>query len=71
MSVSAKSTVLTELSRHSEDATGPQASKIWAEPERPPCALVQDVAIQDLSSQKRTFFSAIPAKENDYDLLTF
>lgn len=34
------------------------------------CALMSDVAIRDLSSLKRTFSAAIPAKENDNDLFT-
>lgn len=34
------------------------------------CAPIQDVAIPDLSARKQTFFSAIPAKENEDDLLT-
>ena len=31
---------------------------------------VQDIAIRDLSARKRTFSQAIPAEENDNDLLT-
>jgi len=31
---------------------------------------MSDVAIRDLSSRKRTFSAAIPAKENDNDLFT-
>jgi len=34
------------------------------------CALIRDVATSDLSFQKGTFFGAILAKENGYDLLT-
>ena len=33
-------------------------------------APMQDVTIRDFSSQERTFSKAIPAKENDNDLLT-
>lgn len=36
---------------------------------RPLCALIHDKGLRFLSSQERTFSAAIPAKENEDDLL--